>query len=549
MSSSKPPSTNGYPSPPTSLSASAYRQAHQGEGYPANIIRQYIQEHGLPDEGGIATLATQLKLPESTLRSTLSYYADFSVSADTGNKICDGTSCFLSRQDASRSPTQATQASCLGHCYRENNSLEHGNIHCADKDAGKDTEAAIHCLATEPVTTRNLLDQNPDRTSSSPDKARYDALRSALEQTPENVIETITASGLRGRGGAAFPTGVKWQACARTPAEQRYVIANGNEGDPGSYIDRVLLEQDPHSIIEGVLLCGYAIGASKGIVFIRSEYPQAASMMERAIDEARDAGVFAAGDFNFDLTVIHGAGSFVCGEETALINAIEGLRGEVRLRPPYPTQAGLFGKPTVVDNVETLANIPYIMARGAESYASMGTSASPGTKTLCFNHGFTKPGIVEVEFGTPLQAAIDAVGGGKEPLAAILLGGPMGCVLTPDRWDTPVCYEAMHKRGLDLGHGSMIALPESADKADLLRHWLGFMRQESCGKCAPCSLGSEQSRRIVSQPLTTASHDELRELLHLIGQTSLCSFGKEIPRAVSQYMKIFQSEMIPPKSS
>lgn len=404
---------------------------------------------------------------------------------------------------------------------------------------------SIQCLAPTPVTTRRILTDE----AGKPATPSYLGLHLALQSSPQQIIETITASGLRGRGGAAFPTGKKWQACAGTTSDQRYIIANGNEGDAGSYIDRVLLERDPHSVIEGMLIGAYAIGASKGVIYIRSEYPTATSVMKTAIEAARDAGHFNANDFSCEISVVQGAGSFVCGEETALINAIEGLRGEVRLRPPYPTESGLFGKPTAVDNIETLCNIPFIIEHSANQYKRMGTSTSAGTKTLCFNHGFVRPGIVEVEFGTPLQTAIDAAGGSKSPLAAILLGGPMGCVIPPDQWDTPVCYEAMQARGYDLGHGSIIALPKSADKAALLRHWLSFMADESCGKCEPCSLGSKRSCQIINEPWNADSQKQLNDLLHLIGQTSLCAFGREIPRAVSQYLDIFHDEIFTPKSS
>ena len=543
-------SNQHIPSP--SPSAAAYRRTHQGEGYPATIIHQYIEEHGLPDAAGLSTLATLTKLPESTLRSSLSYYADYHADhsadhsshadrSDPCTKICNGTSCFLSNDNPPPASDSSRYASCLGHCHQENNYLLDDSIH----STGELSEVSIQCLASDAVTTRRFL--NSDNTE--PAASSYAGFYRALECKPEDIIERITSSGLRGRGGAAFPTGKKWQACASTASDQRYIIANGNEGDAGSYIDRILLERDPHSVIEGMLIGAYAMGASKGIIYIRSEYPAAANIIKRAIAEAHDAGHLQTANFSCEISVVQGAGSFVCGEETALINAIEGLRGEVRLRPPYPTEAGLFGKPTAVDNIETLCNVPYIMEHGCEDYKRMGTPTSSGTKTLCFNHGFVRPGIVEVEFGTPLQTAIDAVGGSKSPLAAILLGGPMGCVITPDQWDTPVCYEAMQQRGFDLGHGSIIALPKSADKAALLRHWLSFMAAESCGKCEPCSLGSKRSFQIASGPLTATSQKQLNDLLHLIGQTSLCAFGREIPRALSQYLDIFRDEIFTPKSS
>ena len=519
------------------------RTDHEGE-YPASIIHQYIEENGLPDAAGLSMLAARVQLPESTLRSTLSYYADYAnntAGSDDSTRLCNGTSCFLSRSVNPQASVSGHCASCLGHCYQENNYLLNHKV----QTKAETEEMSVQCLASQPVTTRRIITGN----ATKPATSSYTGLQLALQSSPQQVIETITSSGLRGRGGAAFPTGKKWQACASHSSNQRYIIANGNEGDAGSYLDRVLLERDPHSVIEGMLIGAYAMGASKGIIYIRSEYPAAARIMKSALEEARQAGHMATAQFSCDISVVQGAGSFVCGEETALINAIEGLRGEVRLRPPYPTESGLFGKPTAVDNIETLCNIAYIIEHSPEQYKSMGTATSSGTKTLCFNHGFVRPGIVEVDFGTPLQTAIDAAGGSKSPLAAILLGGPMGCVITPDQWDTPVCYEAMLAQGFDLGHGSIIALPKSADKAALLRHWLSFMADESCGKCEPCSLGSKRSCQIVNEPWSAHSQKQLNDLLHLIGQTSLCAFGREIPRAVSQYLDIFQDEIFTPKSS
>lgn len=524
--------------------ATAHRRAHQGEGYPATMIRQYVREHGFPDAAGITKLAEKTGLPESTLRATLSYFADYGRDAhdgDTCDKICHGTSCLLSSQDSTKPTIVGKHVSCLGYCHQENNYLHNNSI----QSSGQSVAPSIQCLASQAVTTRRFLTGSSTEAADS----SYTGLYRALKQNPQSILKLVTQSGLRGRGGAAYLTGKKWQACADTQADQKYIIANGNEGDPGSYVDRLLMERDPHSLIEGLLIGAHAMGASKAIVYIRSEYPDAIATIESAIEQARQAGHCNTGAFSCEISLVEGAGSFVCGEETALINSIEGLRGEVRLRPPYPTESGLFGKPTAVDNIETLCNIPYILEHGSEHYHRMGTSASPGTKTLCFNHGFVHPGLVEVEFGVPLQTAIDAVGGGKEPLAAILLGGPMGCVITPDKWDTPVCYEAMSERGFDLGHGSIIALPETADKLALLRNWLSFMAHESCGKCEPCSLGSERSRQIAHGPFDAKSRKQLNELLHLIGQTSLCAFGREIPRAVSQYLEIFGDEILTSQSS
>jgi NADH:ubiquinone oxidoreductase subunit F (NADH-binding) len=305
------------------------------------------------------------------------------------------------------------------------------------------------------------------------------------------------------------------------------------------------MEEDPHSILEGAAIAAYAVGAKKAIVFVRSEYPRAIERMAWAIHEAQAAGLFSRSPFDLDVTLFPGLGSYVCGEETAMLAAIEGRRGEVSPRPPYPAVSGLHGKPTVIDNVETLVNVPWIVTRGSERYAALGTAASSGTKALCLNRGFERPGIVEVEFGTPLREVVEvAAGGGRdgERLAAVLLGGPMGSCVPPGRWDVPICYGAMAAQGIDLGHGGLVALPESADFAGLLRHWLRFMRDESCGKCVPCAMGSRRAVEIAER-LDEASLDRLRSLCDVVGAASLCAFGQFLPRPIRELVDLFGERM------
>jgi NADH:ubiquinone oxidoreductase subunit F (NADH-binding) len=374
------------------------------------------------------------------------------------------------------------------------------------------------------------------------DRARsdgaYEILAKVRRMKPEDVLATMERSGERGRGGGAFPTGTKWRRCAEVRSDLKYVVANGDEGDPGSFIDRVLMEDDPHAILEGMAICGHAVGSQKGIVYIRSEYPRATERMKRAIETATAAGVLN----DFALSIFPGMGSYVCGEETALLNAIEGLRGEVRLRPPYPVVEGLFGKPTVVNNVETLVNAPWILDRGAEDYAALGTKASPGTKAICFNHGFALPGILEVEFGRRLREVIELDGGGGangQALQAILIGGPMGSVTLPAQWDVPICYHAMAERNLVLGHGGLVAVPEGADLRAIFLHWLEFMAEESCGKCVPCRFGS---RRALDVARGAAGHNvraEISRLMDIMAQGSLCAFGQLMPGPMSQMLEYF----------
>jgi NADH:ubiquinone oxidoreductase subunit F (NADH-binding) len=345
------------------------------------------------------------------------------------------------------------------------------------------------------------------------------------------VLYALEASGECGRGGGAFPTAAKWRAAANAPGADKVVVANGDEGDPGAFVDRVLLEIDPHAVLEGLALCAFATGARHGIVYVRSEYPRAAQRVEAAIAEAERAGLLGrairGSDFALDVRVERGEGSYVCGEETALLNALEGRRGEVRIRPPYPTSHGLFGRPTVVNNVETLANAGWIARHGAAAYRALGTAASRGTKVLCLNAGFARPGLVEVEFGTSLRAVVDEAADGRR-LAAVALGGPMGSIALPDEWEVPICWEAMRARGLELGHGGVVALPEGTDFRALALSWLEFMASESCGKCVPCRVGSREAVELARG----GSHEQLLELLDVVSAASLCPFGQELPRPV-----------------
>ncbi|MBI5866660.1 MAG: hypothetical protein HZB38_19515 [Planctomycetes bacterium] len=363
-----------------------------------------------------------------------------------------------------------------------------------------------------------------------------------MQHPPAWTIQRVEQSGVRGRGGAGFPTGQKWRLAANATGARKYVIANGDEGDPGSYIDRLLMEFDPHAILEGLLLGGFAIGAQVGVVYIRSEYPAAHGAMLRAVKEARDAGFLGPSvcglRFSFDVHVFPGMGSYVCGEETALLNAIEGQRGEVRVRPPYPVSEGLFGCPTVVDNVETLVNVPWIVVNGPTAYQALGTTASPGTKALCFNHGFAHPGVVEVGFGTPLRAVIDEARGDRE-IEAILLGGPMGSIVPAADWDVPICITEMARRGITLGHGGMVALARKTDYRALLTHLLEFMKDESCGRCVPCRIGSRRAWELAQAGVSPKNCDTLLRLLEVMGEASLCAFGRESPQPVRQILQLF----------
>jgi NADH:ubiquinone oxidoreductase subunit F (NADH-binding) len=492
-------------------------------------------------------------------RGVESFYAD--LHADPGAvRVCRGTSCWLAGGDAVWAAQARTApcrpAYCVGHCDRSPALLRpDGAIATganARAGAGADPDAArpdVRCLAPEPIATARISRSSFAELDSARRDGAYAALARALAGPREAVVAAVERSGQRGRGGAAFPTAAKWRACAAAPASPRVAIANGDEGDPGSFVDRVLMEDDPHAVLEGLLLCAYAVGASRGIVFIRSEYPRAKQRMARAIEQLRAAGL--AGErilgsaFGCELSVVSGHGSYVCGEETALIHAIEGRRGEVGLRPPYPTERGLHGLPTVVQNVETLAAIPAIVTRGGAWYAATGTAGCSGTIALCLNAGFARPGIVEVEFGTPLASVIEDAGGaaGGARLDAVLLGGPMGSVVLPRDLDAPVCYDALAARGVRLGHGGLVALPAGADLRGLLLHWLAFMRDESCGRCTPCRLGSARAHELLALQPGRAPRDALLRLFDVMEQASLCAFGQLVPGPMRELAERFEARV------
>jgi NADH:ubiquinone oxidoreductase subunit F (NADH-binding) len=500
-------------------------------------------------------------IPEAHVRAAASFYEDHAHSADLV-RLCAGTSCLLcgasAVADAAASAAPCRRVSCLGYCDRAPAILRPDGgviVHAAAETVGALLHGApgrpappeIRCASRSAIVTRRIGrgDHSPLATARA--DGAYEALRAALRRAPAEIIATIEASGERGRGGAAFPTGLKWRRCAEADGlGDRFVVANGDEGDPGAFIDRVLMELDPHGVLEGLAIAAYAVGARRGIVFVRSEYPEAQRRMRSAIDEAARAGILGPSvldtAFALDVTVVAGMGSYVCGEETALLNAIEGRRGEVRIRPPYPAERGLFGRPTVVDNVETLVNVPWIVEHGAAEYARLGTKGSAGTKAICLNRGFARPGIVEIEFGARLRDVVREGGGARDggPLDAVLLGGPMGSVLAPSDWDVPICYDAMAARRVRLGHGGVVALPAGTDWREILVHLLDFMRRESCGRCVPCAIGSQRAFELASAP-AAAPHDRavLADLLSVISDASLCAFGREAPKPLREILARF----------
>lgn len=533
-----------------------YWAARGGTSNPALEIRDHLARGGDLTPQSISLLASNLRIPEATVRGIASYYADLEE-AEPSLRVCEGTSCMLAgadhvRETLNRQGKHCRGVYCLGYCDRSPAVLGEGDQPFVFAPDFEPRRGAHPLPETRAVCEPAIVTRRVGTGASSLEVARslgaYSALENALQDTPESVITAMEESGERGRGGAGFSTGRKWRSCAETPAEQRYVIANGDEGDPGAFVDRVLMEEDPHGILEGLLLCAYAVGATKGIVYIRSEYPRAIRIMEQAIREAEEAGLLGTAildtSFHCEVSVFPGMGSYVCGEETAMIRAIEGLRGEVQIRPPYPTQQGLFGMPTIVNNVETLINVAFILQEGAARYRALGTEASSGTKAICLNHVFARPGIVEVEFGVPLRQVIEQWGGGARDgakLAAVIVGGPMGSIVLPEDWDVPICYAAMQERGIQFGHGGVVALPEDTDFRALLQHWIQFMIDESCGKCVPCRLGSQCASNALVRPGSdeATTHARLDEIFTTMEQGSLCAFGQFMPGPMRQLLQHF----------
>ncbi len=406
------------------------------------------------------------------------------------------------------------------------------------------------------VALRNCGVINPENIEEYIAMDGYSALGKVLtEMTPEQVIEEITKSGLRGRGGAGFPTGKKWLFASFNKTPHKYVVCNADEGDPGAFMDRSVLEGDPHAVLEAMAIAGYAIDAHQGYIYVRAEYPIAVHRLQIAIRQAREMGllgkdIFGTG-FDFDIDVRLGAGAFVCGEETALLTSIEGNRGEPKTKPPFPANKGLFGQPTIINNVETLANIPQIILKGADWFASMGTEGSKGTKVFALGGKINNTGLVEVPLGTTLRQIIYDIGGGipnGKKFKAVQTGGPSGGCIPAQYLDLPIDYENLKSIGAMMGSGGMIVMDETTCMVDVARFFLDFTVDESCGKCVPCRIGTkrllEMLDKITSGNGTLEDLDKMEELCHYIQANALCALGQTAPNPVLSTMKYFRDEYI-----
>jgi bidirectional [NiFe] hydrogenase diaphorase subunit len=399
--------------------------------------------------------------------------------------------------------------------------------------------------------TAGLID--PERVEEYIAEGGYKALELALQLTPSEIVQTVTRCGLRGRGGAGYPTGLKWATVAKMPSGQKYVVCNGDEGDPGAFMDRAVMEDAPHQVIEGMAIAGHAVGANQGYIYVRAEYPLAVERLRKAITQAMKLGLLGMGilgtRFDFKVDVRIGAGAFVCGEETALISSLEGNRGIPRPRPPYPAESGLWGCPTLINNVETLATIPTIIWKGADWYAAIGTEKSKGTKIFSLTGKVVNAGLVEVPLGTTLRQVVEEMGGGVPGggrVKAIQTGGPSGGCIPAEFLDTPIEYDTLAKLGSIMGSGGMIVMDETDNMPEVARFFMEFCADESCGKCIPCRVGTVQLHhlltRIIEKKATKSDLTRMIQLCYMVRDTSLCGLGQSAPNPVLTTLRYFMAE-------
>lgn len=484
-----------------------------------------------------------------------------------------------------------TEVGCIGVCYVEpvvaigkqgQPTILYGNVNatavtrlvekwllsedpCADLAIGTfggEPFAGIAPLSSHPMLgtkprsiLRNCGIIDPTNFNHYLARGGYEGFEKALTRTPQQVIDEVKKAGLRGRGGAGFPTGMKWQICRDQPGDVKYLICNGDEGDPGAFMNRSLIEGDPHVLLEGLLIGGYALGVREGYVYIRTEYPLAVERLKFAIEQLREAGLLGkkilGSSYDFDIKIREGAGAFVCGEETALMASIEGRRGMPRPRPPFPATSGLWKKPTVINNVETLSTVPLIMRIGAEEYAKYGTDRSKGTKTFALAGKVKNTGLIEVPLGTTLRQIVFDIGGGvlnDKQIKAVQTGGPSGGCIPASMLDTPVDYESLTAAGTIMGSGGMIVMDENTCMVDIAHYFLSFVQKESCGKCPPCRVGTKRMLEILERIKAGKGEPEdigrLEKLANTVRSGSLCGLGQTAPNPVLTTLRYFRDEYL-----
>ncbi len=517
---------------------------------------------GTPDKADLDQLAQDFLIGKSSTYGAATFY-DFMKPENQGKKVyvCNGSACLCAgTQDAVHEALGAHfqadeigHMTCLGRCH------ENGAFHYQGKNYSAKSPQEIHNILSNSGSyapdVYHVAANKTILTAPFPGFDTYYAiLKEALKKGPEACLEEIKKSNIRGRGGAGFPLWIKWNGCRMEESDQKFIICNADEGDPGAYSDRYLLEKQPHSVLLGMMIAGFITGADWGVVYIRAEYPEAIHIVQKAIAELHEHDLLgmniADSNFDFDFKLIEAQGAYICGEETALINSLEGQRPEVRVRPPYPTQRGLFNKPTVVNNVETLAAVPWILQHGGDAYKAIGTEKSSGTKLVCLDSFFNKPGLYEVEMGTPLSHVIHEMAGGfKSPVKALHIGGPLGGMVPVDKIDSlTVDFESFAEGGFLLGHASVVSIPQDFPIIKYLEHLFDFAAYESCGKCFPCRLGTTRAHEMLKKAAANEYKipmELFEDLLSTLEQGSLCAHGGGIPLPARNAVKYFREELNP----
>ncbi|MBX7153522.1 MAG: NAD(P)H-dependent oxidoreductase subunit E [Bacteriodetes bacterium] len=517
---------------------------------------------GTPERDVMEQLHSDFLVGKANIQGTVSFY-DFLKPENKNKKVyvCNGSACEMAGTQGKLKeqllttfqPDEIGEMCCLGRCH-ENSAF---NI---DKKnySGGDIEHLAE-IVQDTVTTREQYHVECKGTAvlTAPitNVAEYYLLFSdVLQQGADTTLAEIKKSNVRGRGGAGFPMGFKLESCKNTPGDVKYVVCNADEGDPGAYSDRYIMEQRPHALLLGMMITGYVIDARYGVLYIRAEYPESIESVQAAINEVKALGLLGENicdsGFSFDFKIIGAQGAYICGEETALLSSIEGQRPEVRVRPPYPTQEGLFNRPTVVNNVETLACVPFIIKFGGDAYATLGSGKSTGTKLLSLDSYFNRPGIYEVEMGTPLRTAIDELGQGfRQPIKAIHIGGPLGGLVPVSKIDAlTIDFESFSQNGFLLGHASFVCIPEQYPIIDYIEHLFRFTAHESCGKCFPCRLGSTRGYELIEKAKGSDYKIErtlMNDLLETLEVGSLCALGGGLPLPVKNALQYFNDELSP----
>ncbi len=523
-------------------------------------IGKLSAKEGTPSRKDLEQLSKEFLVGTANTYGTATFY-DFLKPENKGKKVyvCNGSACLCAgsqtgvqqKLEATFKPSEIGHMTCLGRCHE--NAAFHINGH---NYSGEDINNLDKIVSKNSTTSEKYKVSNNGQAILTEDLTGldefYQPFREALRRESQDILEGIKKSGLRGRGGAGFPAGIKFEFCRNQKSETKFIICNADEGDPGAYSDRYLLEQQPHKVLQGMMIAGLVTGAKVGIVYIRAEYPESVTKIQESIQELMDLKLIGeniqGSEFSFSFKVIQAQGSYICGEETALINSIEGQRPEVRVRPPYPAQQGLFNKPTVVNNVETLAALPYILKNGADSWSSFGTEKSSGTKLISLDSYFNNPGIYEVTMGTPLKEVVYGLGGGfKTDVKAMQIGGPLGGIVPVSKIeDLTLDFESFSKNGFLLGHASFVSIPTNFPMVKYLEHLLEFASEESCGKCFPCRLGTRRGYELFNKAISTGlkiDRSLMKDLLDTLEKGSLCAHGGGIPLPVRNALHYFENEL------